>query len=222
MVVWFPLAGAVIGALAGAVGAVAYTWGSPFVAGAIAVATALLITGAFHEDGLGDIADAFGGGTTVERRLEIMKDSRHGTYGVAAICTSIATRILAVASFPSATTLFVGLVAAHTMARGAAVASMAIFPPVGRAGLGASYSRSTTTRRGLVAAALAIIIATAATGWWVLPVLAAVAMAAAAVAWLALRKIGGVSGDVLGAIEQVAECAALVVLCGLALRHPLW
>jgi adenosylcobinamide-GDP ribazoletransferase len=63
LVVWFPLAGAVIGSLAGGVGALAFELTSPAVAGALAIATALLITGAFHEDGLGDVADGFGGGS---------------------------------------------------------------------------------------------------------------------------------------------------------------
>ena len=75
MVVWFPAAGMVIGAIVGGIGAGMWELTPPLVAGAIAVTAGLLVTGAFHEDGLGDIADAFGGGYTVERRLEIMKDS---------------------------------------------------------------------------------------------------------------------------------------------------
>eukprot|EP01036_Dinobryon_divergens_P001291 gene1291-1683_t len=116
MVVWFPLAGAVIGALAGGVGALAFQWTAPLVAGALAVTVGLLVTGAFHEDGLGDIADAFGGGYTVERRLEIMKDSRHGTYGVAAMSASIVVRVVALGSMPSGATLFASAVAAHVIA----------------------------------------------------------------------------------------------------------
>ena len=81
---WFAVAGALIGA---AVGAIAVGLGEvlpPAVAAALAVVAGLLITGAFHEDGLADVADAFGGGWTVDERLRILKDSRHGTYGVAA------------------------------------------------------------------------------------------------------------------------------------------
>ena len=67
-----------------------------------------------------------------------------------------------------------------------------------------------------------LAIGGAATGWWIVPVAAAGIVAAACTGWLAMRKIGGISGDVLGATEQVAECLALVVVSGLALHHQLW
>jgi adenosylcobinamide-GDP ribazoletransferase len=222
MVVWFPLVGAAIGALAGGVGALAFEWTSPLLAAALAITAGLLVTGAFHEDGLGDVADAFGGGTTVERRLEIMKDSRHGTYGVAAMAASIVIRVAAVASMPSASTIVVALIAAHSMARGAAVATMAALPLVRHDGLGTDFGQATTRARGFAAAVLAAAIATAAVGWWVLGVAAGALVGVSAVGLLAVRKIGGISGDVLGAAEQVAECAALVVLSALATRHRLW
>jgi adenosylcobinamide-GDP ribazoletransferase len=222
LVVWFPLAGAVIGALAGAVGALAFEWTSPLVAGALAVVAGLLVTGAFHEDGLGDVADGFGGGWTVERRLEIMKDSRHGTYGVAAMCSSIVIRVAAVASMPSAATVFVGVVTAHVVARGAAVALMASVPLARHGGLGADYGQATTRSRGAIALAMAAAIAFVAVGPWALAAVLTAVVAAALVGALARRKIGGISGDVLGAAEQVAECAVLVLVASLALRHDPW
>lgn len=222
MVVWFPLAGAAIGALAGGVGALAFEWTAPLVAGALAVTVGLLVTGAFHEDGLADVADAFGGGATVERRLEIIKDPRHGTYGVAAMAASIVVRVAALASLPSASTVMASMIAAHTAARGVAVAAMAVLPRVRHDGLGTDYGQVTTPARGLVAVAMAGAIAAVAAGWWAVPVLAVAIAAVAIVGALAMRKIGGISGDVLGAAEQVAEAAALVVLSGLAVRHPLW
>ena len=222
LVVWFPLAGACIGAIAGGVGALAHEWTSPLVAGGLAVVTALLVTGAFHEDGLGDVADGFGGGLTVERRLEIMKDSRHGTYGVAAMCSSIVVRVVAIGSMPTAGTVFVSVVAAHAIARGAAVALMASVPLARHAGLGADYGQATTPARGAIAGAMAGVIGWLAVGWWAGPAIAVAVVAVAAVGALARRKIGGISGDVLGAAEQVAECAVLVLLSSLALRHAPW
>lgn len=222
LVVWFPLAGAVIGALAGGVGAAAFEWTSPLVAGALAVVTGLLVTGAFHEDGLGDVADGFGGGWTVERRLEIMKDSRHGTYGVAAMCSSIVVRVMAVASMPSAGVVFAGLVAAHALARGAAVALMAGVPLARHAGLGSDYGQAASRRRAAAAAAMAGAIAWIAIGEWAIPAIGVAMVAVSLVGALARRKIGGISGDVLGAAEQVAECAVLVLVASLALRHPAW
>lgn len=222
MVVWFPVAGAVIGATVGGVSAGMWELTPPLVAGALAVTVGLLVTGAFHEDGLGDIADAFGGGYTVERRLEIMKDSRHGTYGVAAMCASIVVRVVAIGSLPGPAVMFAACVAAHVMARAIAVGLMASVPLAGHSGLGADYGRSTTPARGAVALLMGIAITALAVGWWVAPLLAAAVVVALAVGALARHKIGGISGDVLGACEQVAECACLVVLSGLATHHHLW
>jgi adenosylcobinamide-GDP ribazoletransferase len=222
MVVWFPLAGAVIGLVAGGVGALAFEWTSPLVAGALAVVTGLLVTGAFHEDGLGDVADGFGGGWSVERRLEIMKDSRHGTYGVAAMASSILIRVMAVASLPSWGTVLAGVVAAHAMARGAAVALMASMPLARHGGLGTDYGQATTRLRGSAAGAMAGVIGWIAVGPWTIPAIGVALVSVAAVGALARHKIGGISGDVLGAAEQVAECAVLVLISALALRHDPW
>jgi adenosylcobinamide-GDP ribazoletransferase len=222
MVVWFPFAGLVIGALVGGAGAGMWQLTPPLVGGAIAVTAGLLVTGAFHEDGLGDIADAFGGGYTVERRVEIMKDSRHGTYGVAAMCASIVVRVVAIGSLPGPAVIFASCVAAHVMARAITVGLMAAVPVAGHSGLGAEYGRSTTPSRAFVALAMGAAIAALAVGWWVGPLAATGVGAAIAVGALAKHKIGGISGDVLGACEQVAECACLVVLSGLAIHHHPW
>lgn len=222
MVVWFPLAGAVIGLAVGGVGALAWQGVPPLVAGALAVTVGLLVTGAFHEDGLGDIADAFGGGTTLERRLEIMKDSRHGTYGVAAMCASIVVRMVGLGSLPSAATVFATAVAAHVLARTAAVVLMAAAPLATHRGLGADYGQSTTWRRAAAASVMGLGIGAAVTGWWTVPMFAAALLGAAAVGVLAMRKIHGISGDVLGAAEQVAECLVVVVATALAMRSTIW
>ena len=222
MVVWFPVAGAVIGLVVGGAGAGLWHVVPPLVAGAVAVTVGLLVTGAFHEDGLGDIADAFGGGHTVERRLEIMKDSRHGTYGGAAMCASIVVRIVSRGAMPWPAALFAAAVAAHVMARTVAVCLMAAAPLATHRGLGADYGQSTTARRAAIAAAMGMGLTALVVGWWVLPLAVASVAAAAGVGALAVRKIGGISGDVLGATEQVAECLCLVVVSGLAARHGIW
>ena len=222
MVVLFPVAGLVIGAIVGGVAAGMWQLTPPLVAAAAAVTGGLLVTGAFHEDGLGDIADAFGGGYTVERRLEIMKDSRHGTYGVAAMCASILVRMVALGSMPGPAAMFASCVSAHVMSRAIAVGLMASVPLAGHSGLGADYGRSTTATRGVVTVAIGIVITAVAVGWWVGPLLGASLASAVAVGALAKHKIGGISGDVLGACQQVAECACLVMLSGLATHHSLW
>ena len=221
-VAWFPAAGAIIGAAVGGVAAGMWQLTPPLVAAAVAITVGLLITGAFHEDGLGDIADAFGGGWTVERRLEILKDSRHGTYGVAAMCASIVVRMIALGSLPGPAMMFAGAVAAHTMGRVAAVGLAGTMRLATHTGLGADYGRSTTPLRAAVGCTAGLALAALAVGWWVAPLAAAALAAASATGLLAHRKIGGISGDVLGAAEQVAECLCLVVISGVAMRHQLW
>ena len=222
VVPWFPIAGVLIGAAVGGVAAAMSELVPPLVAAAVAVGVGLLVTGAFHEDGLADVADAFGGGWTVERRLEILKDSRHGTYGVTALTTSIVVRVACAASILTPAALFAAFVAAHTLGRTAAVVAMRAAPPATESGLGvsaASALRPVHTTIGLTAG---IGVVTALTGWWIVPFLGAAAIGVAATVWLAVRKIGGLAGDVLGAVEQAVECLVLVVASGLAARYDLW
>jgi adenosylcobinamide-GDP ribazoletransferase len=217
---WFPVVGALIGAAVGGVAAGLMELVPPLVAAAIAILFGVLLTGAFHEDGLADTADAMGGWTP-ERRREILKDSRHGSYGVAAMCGTIVLRIVCVASLGPAVA-FASLVTAHTIGRGAAVGVMGAAPPVPEEGLGADYTRSLSPARAGSGVLAALLIGALAVGWWVVPFAAAAFVAALAVSLIARRAFGGVSGDILGAVEQVAECAVLVVATGLTLRHPLW
>ena len=220
-VAWFPLAGALIGAAVGGAAAGAWHVSTPVVAGAVGVVIGLLVTGAFHEDGLGDIADAFGGGWTVERRLEILKDSRHGTYGVAAIASSIVLRIVALGSLPGPWAMFTGAVAAHTMGRVAAVGMAGTMRLATHSGLGADYGRGTTRVRAAVSVVAGVALTTLVVGRWALPLAAAALLAVLATGTLARRKIGGISGDVLGATEQVAEILCLLVLTA-QVRWPSW
>jgi adenosylcobinamide-GDP ribazoletransferase len=217
---WFPVVGAAIGAAVGGVVVVMMELVPASVAAAVGIVIGLMITGAFHEDGLADTADALGGWTPEQRR-EILKDSRHGSYGVAALCTTIVLRIVCVATLAPAVA-FAGLVAAHTLGRGAAVGVMGAAPPSPSTGLGADYARALTRRQVAAGVVASLAIAALATGWWVGPLAAAASLGAVAVAVVATRAFGGVSGDILGAVEQVGECLVLVVITGLALRHDLW
>jgi adenosylcobinamide-GDP ribazoletransferase len=217
---WFPVVGALIGAAIGGVAAGLMELTAPGVAAVVAVLFGIIVTGAFHEDGLADTADAMGGWTP-ERRREILKDSRHGSYGVAAMCGTIMLRIACIAALTPAAA-FAALVAAHTLGRGAAVGVMGFAPPVSTDGLGADYARSLTRSRAVIGVAGALAITALATGWWVGPFAVAALISAVLVAAVARRAFGGVSGDILGAIEQVAECAILVVATGLASRYSLW
>ncbi len=216
---WFPVVGALIGAAVGGAAAGLWYLVSPVVAASVAVVLGVLITGAFHEDGLADVADAFAGGTTIERRLEILKDSRHGSYGVAALCGSVVIRIVALGSFPGPAAMFLAAVAAHAVGRGAAVGLMGVAPLATHQGLGADYGQAATRRTAIVGVILGLALAAVAVGWRAAPLAAVVVATIVTIRWLSLRKIGGISGDVLGTCEQVAECLGFVVLSGLALHH---
>ncbi|MDX2380218.1 MAG: adenosylcobinamide-GDP ribazoletransferase [Acidimicrobiia bacterium] len=220
---WFPVVGGLIGLVVGAVAAGSMELVPSPVAATLAIATGLALTGAFHEDGLADFADALGGWSR-EQRIQILQDSRHGSYGVAAMCTTILLRVACVMSLGPAAALG-GLVAAHALGRGAAVGVLGWAPraheaPDSSSGLGAEYSVS--KRRAAAGVGAAVAIAAAATGWWVGPLAAAAAIGAVVTAALAIRALGRIVGDVLGAIEQVGECLVLVVVSGLAARHTLW
>lgn len=220
-VVWFPVVGALIGAFAGGLAVALGELVAWPVAATLGVLVGVLVTGAFHEDGLADVADAVAGGVTLERRFEILRDPRHGTYGVAALCGSIVLRVVAVASVGPAAA-FAGLVAAHTLGRGTAVVTMGIAPVASPVGLGADYARQVAPGRAVTAGVLGVALAGLATGWWVAPLAGVAVVAALAVWWLAGRALGGLTGDVLGTVEQVAECLVLVTITGLASRQAVW
>jgi adenosylcobinamide-GDP ribazoletransferase len=222
IVPWFGIVGVLIGAAVGGVGAGLGVLVPTTVAAACAVVVGLIITGAFHEDGLADIADAFGGGWTVEQRLEILKDSRHGTYGVAALTASIVIRIVAASAIAGSAALFASFVAAHAIGRSAAVVAMKTAPPARSSGLGVSAAADLRMPSVVLGSAAGLGLAALAVGWWVVPFVGAAAAGTGVVVVLAVRKIGGLAGDVLGAVEQIVESLVLVVASGLAAHHDLW
>jgi adenosylcobinamide-GDP ribazoletransferase len=207
---WFPLVGALVGAAVGGLYLGASVLLPPLVAAAVAVTAGVAITGAFHEDGLGDTADAFLGGRDREDTVRILKDPRLGTFGVLAVAASLLLRVAAVAALPPPVAL-AALPAAHALGRAAAVAVMAAVPPAAEQGLGAAYVRALGGRTALLGVAAGIVIAAALLRAWALPAAALAVVAAAALGWLARRRIGGVSGDVLGAVEQAGEILTLLV-----------
>ena len=209
-----PVAGALVGALA----ALAFCacdglgLGGP-VAATAAVGTLAAATGAIHEDGLADCADGFGGGATPARKLEIMRDSRLGTYGVLALVLTTGLRAAALAHGAAAGDAAVAafLVFAGALSRTCALWPLAALPAARTDGAGAHAG--TPTRAGLRAAALLACLAgvpSAALGGPgpALAALVLAALAAAAVTALARRQIGGQTGDVIGAAQQAAEIAA--------------
>jgi adenosylcobinamide-GDP ribazoletransferase len=212
-----PVAGAVVGAAAALAYAIAIHLGlPPSVAAALAIAAGMALTGAMHEDGLADTADAFGGGDRA-RKLEIMHDSRIGTFGACALALSILLRWAALASIARPGAVALALIAAHAASRATLPAVMAAVPPARRDGLAVSVG---APPREIAAAAafIGLLALVLCLGLWS-GLLAAVLLgtAAAATARLSMNAIGGHTGDVLGALEQAGEVLVLLVAAG---AHP--
>lgn len=214
---WFPLVGALIGLVVGAMYALGTRWLPSLVAGLIAVLVGVMVTGGLHEDGLGDIADAFGGGGDPAEVARILKDPRQGTFGVLAIAGSLFLRAGALGSIGAVDGLAMA-VAAHVMGRTAVVMAVRFHPVV--PGLAANYASTVTTFDLVVALGIGVGFGAVASGIWVVAFLAIALAAVWIIGRLALKKLGGVSGDVLGGIEQITEGAILVL--GAAMAHEAW
>jgi adenosylcobinamide-GDP ribazoletransferase len=211
----FPLAGIVVGVIGAVIYALADRIGlPPWPAAALAVAATLAVTGALHEDGLADTADGFGGGATRKQKLGIMREPRAGVYGVCALIVSILLRAGALASLADPALVAAALIAAHAAARAAMPVVMFFVPPARSDGL--SFDAGTPARENAAAAAVLGFLILAGCLGFVPAVVAAILLAIAVVlmARLSLAQIGGQTGDVLGAIEQVSEIVILLVAVG--------
>jgi adenosylcobinamide-GDP ribazoletransferase len=215
----FPAAGALIGAFTGVIAAFLADGGiDPLLAACLAFAATLCVTGALHEDGLADTADGFGGGITRERRLEIMRDSRIGTYGTLALVVMAIAKVAAIAAIVPALGWCSILVLAATGAasRAAIVWLMAKTPPARSDGLSASTGQpdgETLKWTLVVGVAIAFLLLLWTVGFLdSLFALLAGAAAALAVQRLALRQIGGQTGDVCGTVQVLSEIAMLAAV----------
>jgi adenosylcobinamide-GDP ribazoletransferase len=224
---YFPLVGWLVGAVAAAVWWAGLKVWPPAVASGASLAATLLLTGAFHEDGFADMCDGFGGGHTRERIMEIMRDSRIGAFGAIGLVVMLGLKWRAVAAFAgggSAAAAGAGaaagwaalpalpagllapaiILAAHAVSRGAAISLLATLPyaqETGKAKPLATHLRGARLAAAMLFA-LAPLVLLPARLWWAL---AAVAPARAWVARRCRRRIGGYTGDCLGAAQQVCE-----------------
>ena len=213
---WFPLVGAFVGALGAGV-FVLLESASAWVASVAAVVSTIAITGAFHEDGLADSADALGGAFEREKLFTILKDSRIGTYGALALISSVGLRVVALAALGPRAPF--ALILVHAVARTTPVWMMASIPYV--------TSRDTSKSRPVIRtswgqAGLATMLALVVAGCfvisgWLSPVAAMggagiLCLVAVLAGWYFIRRAGGITGDFLGGTEQVNEVVLLVGL----------
>lgn len=206
---YFPLVGLLVGGLGAGTFGVGTELFTPAIGAVLTLIVTALVTGALHEDGMADSMDALAGGWDREQRMEIFKDSRHGTFGVLSLVLVSLLKFSALVSLTGRTAILV-IVASHVIARSAAVVAMAVLPSARSEGLGAEYGKTLPIIPTMVAATWGLLAAAAAFGVSAPVVVAAVTVSSLVVSAWAVRKIGGATGDILGAVEQVSECAVLL------------
>tara|TARA_R110002094_G_scaffold36320_1_gene49014 strand:+ start:657 stop:1460 length:804 start_codon:yes stop_codon:yes gene_type:complete len=206
----YPLVGFGVGGIAIVVAWVMQWLGvvSPITA-LFVVAASVVVTGAMHEDGLADCADGFWGGWDMAKRLSIMKDSQIGTYGVIALVTSLLLRSYVITQMIEKGVLIGAVLTAAVMSRGAMVWVMHRLPYARRDGLAQQTGRPgrAATYVALGLAALAALFAPEVSAFWLIVIAVLCTLGVSAVA---RRKIGGQTGDVLGATQQIVELGILI------------
>ncbi len=215
---WYPAVGLVVGGLGALVLLGAAPLVGPVVAALLATAATVAVTGAMHEDGLGDACDGLGGATP-ERALAIMRDSRVGTFGLLGLGLTVAVKVACLAALPEAVAV-AALVAGHAGSRLACVASITTAGyarPGGEAGGTAGF-----TARGIGRPALAVAAGTASLALAGFAAVAGIGAALAAAGGLAAggytvrrvfeRRLGGYTGDTLGACQQLAEAGCYLAV----------
>lgn len=212
---YYPAVGVLIGAMVAAIYFAALQVFAPLVAVLLSTVCGLLITGAFHEDGLADTFDGIGGGTTPEHALEIMKDSRIGVYGMLALSLVLATKVAAITML-TGNTAIIALVVAHGLSRLSSVVVISSSRYVRSEGTG----KPTAEGAGAVGLAMALLtglICVALLYFLVSPVASLCALAGLASGHILIRlfferKLGGYTGDCLGATQQVSEVSVYLGL----------
>jgi adenosylcobinamide-GDP ribazoletransferase len=206
----FPIIGLLIGLLTCTVGWIAFGFGLPaqIIAG-LMLGASMILTGAMHEDGLADCADGFWGGYDPARRLEIMKDSQIGTYGVLAVVITTGVRWMALTTIIS--TGFAGVIAAAVLSRGVMPALMTLLDNARKSGLSHSVGRP-SQQVALLSFAIASFIAILMIGLSAIGAIMVAVIVAFGIARLAKSKIGGQTGDVLGATQLLSETTILLWL----------
>ncbi|MCB1381653.1 MAG: adenosylcobinamide-GDP ribazoletransferase [Notoacmeibacter sp.] len=213
----YPLAGLAVGSIGGAFLWLSYALGLPALAGAfLSLAAMALATGAMHEDGLADTADGFGGGATKERKLEIMRDSRVGSYGMLALVLVVGLRASAVAALSPGFSAALAVIATAMASRSVLPVVMAMLPPARSDGLGHGAGAPNTpvwaASLTLGLAAMILLLPSSA----LVPALLAGGAVTLAISVLSVRQIGGQTGDTLGATQTLTETAILLAVSALA------
>ena len=225
---YFPLVGGLVGLVNVGVWWLSSLWFPATVAVGLMLAASLLVTGAFHEDGFADTCDGLGGGSTRERALAIMKDSRIGAYGAIGLVVLLGLKWSALLAVPTAA-FALTVVTAHVVSRWCAIGLVWALPYARTDGEGKSvaFDGGLSAAQWLLSGAIgvtALAVPAIGSGMSAMTATAAaVGFAAAAASTLVAalyfrQRIGGYTGDCLGAVQQVSELA--FVLGALAMLRP--
>jgi adenosylcobinamide-GDP ribazoletransferase len=172
----------------------------------------VLITGGFHEDGLADTADGFGGGWNRDQILVILKDSRIGSYGATALTLSLLARYLLLMELP-AEHFAAYVISAHVVSRWSSLLLSYVLPPAREQdGQGARIAKLTTLSSLIIGSVFSLAVVVIALHWLSIAPLASMLIVTGLSGWVYYRKIGGVTGDCFGATNQLVEIA--VYFCG--------
>lgn len=212
--VLFPAIGGLIGLITGLVwfGATLFLPNLP--AAGLAIGFCILLTGALHEDGFADCADGLGPAVSREKSLEIMRDSRVGSFGAIALVFSVGLRWAALSTL-SPLSGSIALVTAHGYSRAMILMPMAHLNYARKQGLGSLVENGITKQTAWAIAAVTAILCTVIGGW---AGLAAILTASALTGlWLTYlnHRLGGYTGDGLGAVQQIVEISILLTFAGI-------
>lgn len=207
-VVYFPVVGALIGALGAGVIVVATLLLPPALAVLFSMAVTVIATGAIHEDGLSDTADGLGGGYTRERMMEIMKDSRVGTYGAVALWFSLTMKFIVLNELLTRDLWLAagGLILGHTLGRSSTIVLIYRYPYArAESGKAPFIVDSMTTPRLFLSLSFTLVLSLLVFSWQAFFILAVASIATWLTGRYVNRRIGGITGDTLGAANQIVE-----------------
>lgn len=218
--VYFPVVGLAVGLVGGGVYELGiHVWPVP-LAIVLSICATVLVTGAFHEDALADACDGFGGGWSRDQVLAIMKDSRIGSYALVGVTLTLAVKFAALDAIASGAAVGVvrALVVAHVLARWSSLVLIRRYPYVRpaaegeRPSAGRPFVAGVTAAQLIVATLIMLLIVDIAIGWTALAPLIVALLVTAGAGWYFHRRIGGITGDALGAANQVVEVCVYLTL----------
>ena len=208
---WFVAVGTVVGIIAAIVWQIGFHMWSQEIAALFAITASVLATGAFHEDGLADSADGIGGAFEIEKKLTIMRDSRIGTYGSVALILTIITKFSAISLLDPGTAAGI-IVGAHMLGRWTSVPLIKFNDYVREQGTGKPFASMVTTNNVICSSVAALVLSVMCFGSMTVIVLPVVLTGL----WLAQRyvrrKLGGITGDVLGAVNSLTELLVYLIM----------